>query len=390
MINYRLIVPLLGKGSRFADEGFSMPKPLILVDDKTIIEHSMSSFDIRENCELIFLVRSEHVTNFSMDRFLKQKFGERTVVVSVNGDTRGSVESVLKAEHLINDDIPLAIWCSDVFFGDGGVIPGPDEINGCLNYVYTTTANSPAYSYIKTDEDGFVTEVAEKMVISNKANLGYYAFESGKVFIHYAKKMIHDGTKTNGEFYLAPLYNLLISDGFKVTYRDFEKSHFFGNPRELKFYKECVLNKFRDSKCIAIASDHSGYELKEELKDVLTSQGFKFVDCGAFSDSPSDYATYSKILVEQIGNGNCSHGFLICRSANGQAIYANKYKHIRCAYVFDEWTAKHSIEHNCANVFALPSKYVNNEMLEIILNRLKESTFQGGRHEDRMRRILDV
>lgn len=390
MILNRLVVPLVGKGSRFAELGYSMPKPLILIDDKTIIEHSMASFIIPESCQLIFIVRTEHINNYHIDAFLKQKFGNNTVIVSVDGDTRGSVESVLKAKEFINDELPLAIWCSDVFFGDGKTIPNNEKINDTLNYVYTTKANSPAYSYVKIDSNNYLTEVVEKKVISDNANLGYYAFESGKLFVKYANEMINSDYKSNGEFFLAPLYNLIIRDNIKVSYKEFERSHFFGTPKEMQFYKECVLNVFDNTKTIAISCDHSGYDLKESLKTILQKKGIKFVDCGTFSREPSDYATYSKILVEQIKNKNCSHGFLICRSANGQAIYANKYKHIRCAYIFDEWTAKHSIEHNCANVYAIPSRYIDEKHLEDIVYVLLKSRFQGGRHENRVRQILDI
>lgn len=387
--NFRLIVPMVGKGSRFSSMGFAMPKPLIMVDDRTIIEHSMGSFSIPDTCELIFIVRSEHVTNFAIDKFLKLKFGEKTKVVSVDKETRGSVETVLEARGEFEDQVPMAVWCSDVFFGDGKFTPEPKEVNRSLNYTLTTKANSPGYSYIKSDNRGLVTLVAEKKVISEQANLGYYAFESGKLFCEYADKMIKSQYLVNGEFYLAPLYNLLISDGLRVTFEEIGRSHFFGTPKEMEFYRECVLKRFGHGK-IALAADHSGYELKEALKVVLGELGLDFVDCGAFSDSPSDYATYSKVLIEGIKRGDCSHGFLLCRSANGQAIFANKFKHIRCAYVFDEWTAKHSVEHNCANVFAIPSHYVKGDLLKSIVETLKKAEFQGGRHENRVRQILDL
>jgi RpiB/LacA/LacB family sugar-phosphate isomerase len=388
MITNRLVVPLLGKGSRFSDCGFTMPKPLIMVDCRTIIEHSMDSFDLSDETEIIFIVRTEHITNFGIDSFLLQKFSKNVKIVSVSEETRGSVESVLKARQFIEDELPLSIWCSDVYFENNleKFKPSTLPINGTLNYVLTTKANSPSYSYIKTQDD-FVVEVAEKKVISNHANLGYYSFSSGKLFCSYADRMIDENYKTNGEFFIAPIYNLLISDGLLVSHKEFEKCHFFGTPKELQFYKSCVLKDIKKSK-IAISSDHSGYDLKNIMVELL--EGHEFVDCGAYNDNSSDYVTYSKILIEQIKSGVCDFGFLFCRSANGQAIYANKYNFIRCAYVFDEWTAKHAIEHNCANVFAIPSQYVDKVMLRKIILTIFDSKFQGGRHENRVRQILDV
>lgn len=389
MFENRLVVPLLGKGSRFSESGFSMPKPLIMVDDKTIIEHSMSSFHLEDTTEIIFIVREEHATNFGIDSFLSQKFGKNIKIVKVCEETRGSVESVLKARHLIDDLLPLSIWCSDVYFeGEDSkkFKPNNSFIDGSLNYVLTTKANSPAYSYIKTDGK-HVVEVAEKKVISNQANLGYYNFSSGKLFCEYADKMISLDYRTNNEFFIAPIYNLLVADGLEVTHKEFQKTHFFGTPKELFFYRNCVLKDIKKSK-IALSSDHSAFGLKTKALHYL--KGFECVDCGAYNDSPSDYVTYSKILIEQIKNGVCDFGFLFCRSANGQAIYANKYNFVRCAYVFDEWTAKHAIEHNCANVFAIPSQYVNDEELIKIFTTIFESKFQGGRHENRVRQIFDI
>jgi len=115
MKKYNLLVPLAGRGQRMIDGGYSMPKPLIFAGDRRIIDYSLDSID-RSECNLIFVVRRDHICNFSIDKTLVSKYGEDIKIVVTDEDTRGSVESCYLAKEYIDDDLPLIICTSDIYF----------------------------------------------------------------------------------------------------------------------------------------------------------------------------------------------------------------------------------------------------------------------------------
>ena len=112
-----LVIPVAGKAQRFLDKGYTSPKPMIMVKDQMMIDLAMSSIKY-DDCQLIFVVRKDHVYTFSIDKILKEKFGEDIIVLATDGITRGSICTVLLAEEYINNDNPLLIYTPDVFFKD--------------------------------------------------------------------------------------------------------------------------------------------------------------------------------------------------------------------------------------------------------------------------------
>jgi len=227
MNKYNVLVPLAGRGQRFLDVGVKTPKPMIQIDGKSIIEWSLGCVDTSE-CNLIFVVRAEHVSDYDIDGFLKQKFGQAITVVVANHDTQGSVDSCLLAKQFIDNDLPLIVHTSDVYFEVGEQLGGkyygrfdPAAAGGRDGLILTFKSNSPNYSYSKLDFKGHVEEVAEKTVISNNASTGVYCFSSGKMFVSYAEKYIPNpedpACDMSAEYYIAPLYNLMIEDGQRIV-----------------------------------------------------------------------------------------------------------------------------------------------------------------------------
>ena len=207
MKKYNLLLPIAGKAQRFIDAGYTMPKPLILARNKHVIDWAMQSVDLTE-CNLIFLVRVDHIYNFSIDKILKQKFGEDITIIKINKVTRGALETCTLARKHIDNDLPLIIYTPDVYFGP---VFNPATIpNDADGFLLTFTANSADHSYSDYGTDGIVTNVVEKEVISKEANVGLYYFGSGKMFLQYANEMIDNNILVKNEFYIAPMYNLMI------------------------------------------------------------------------------------------------------------------------------------------------------------------------------------
>jgi RpiB/LacA/LacB family sugar-phosphate isomerase len=378
-----LLVPIAGKGQRFVDDGFHMPKPLIMVDDKHIIDWSFLSIN-KDEYDMVFVVRKEHVYNFGMDTILRNKFGEDIKIVETDKITSGTVASCLLAKDLINNKQQLVIYTLDVHFQSKFSIEDVDkDSNG---FILTFKANNPAYSYAELDEDGLVLRTAEKKVISENAAVGIYYFKEGSTFVKYAEEMIDKNLRTNNEFYVCPLYNLMIENGLKVRTKQVEKMYLMGTPNELNFFKNHVNKKFGE-KPTALCSDHSGFELKEITKQILDEKGLKYIDFGTYVKKDCDYNDYVKSVTQFIQDKYCDFGFVFCRSGQGVNMAANKQKGIRSSLISDEWTAEMAVRHGCSNVFAFSEKNIDKDLMEKCIDKIQHNTFDGGRHINRVQRL---
>lgn len=137
---------------------------------------------------------------------------------------------------------------------------------------------------------------------------------------------------------------------------------------------------------IVIGSDHAGYDLKQWLKEQLKS--FEFDDVGTFSAESVDYPDFAHKVAEVISNDeNIDFGILICGSANGVSMAANKHPNIRAAICWTEVVAQMAKTHNNANIICLPARFVEKEMALNMVNTFSEAAFEGGRHCARVDKI---
>lgn len=381
---HNLVIPIAGMGRRFLDKGYSIPKQLIYAKDKNCLEWSLESIKLSD-FKLHFIVRKDQVSNHFFDQILYRKYGNSIKIHIIDKMTRGSVESCLAAEKYISNSDPLTIFTVDVNFFP---ILNKNTFNSNLDgSVLTFKSNSANYSYASVDKKNFVVRTAEKEVISNNAHVGVYNFRSGKIFIKYAKKMINENLHTNNEFYIAPLYNLLINDGLKIGLQEVEKMHLFGTPDELNFFEKRTIRTFKKSP-IGLCSDHSGFELKEEFKKYLSKNKIEFIDFGSYVKNPSDYIDYIRVACESYLKKftNCTLAF--CRSGQGVNISGGNFEEIIPALIYDLDALKLSIEHNCANYFSFPSSIWKKKDITNIIKILNKTTFDGGRHQNRISKVF--
>ena len=381
---YNMLVPLAGKGKRMIDGGYTFPKALIRAGDKHIIDWSMDSVDYSE-CNLIFVVRRDHVCNFSIDEVLRQKYGDDVTVVIAEEETAGTAMSCYLAKDHINNEIPLVVFCPDIYC-EPMYTPEDEHFKGG-GFILTFKANSANYSYVSLDADGYVTHTAEKLVISQDASVGVYCFKSGKEFIRVVDKAVKLGATTRNEFYICPLYNLLIEEGHKVTTGSVDKMYIMGTPSELNFFEEVIWPYLLPRKFI-LCADHSGYKAKEESKRYLNSL-CDYIDCGTYSSNDCDYSDYIQEAVELRRKQPGSFILGFCRSGQGMNIAANSYEEIRAALVSTADLASLAIEHNGANFFSLPAGILEDDpdLLSDIILRLAGCTFDGGRHQNRVMKV---
>ncbi|HET9057509.1 MAG TPA: ribose 5-phosphate isomerase B [Chitinophagaceae bacterium] len=146
-------------------------------------------------------------------------------------------------------------------------------------------------------------------------------------------------------------------------------------------------SSFDLTKPIAIGCDHAGFEYKEDLISFLEGKGLPFKDYGAFSKDSVDYPDYAHPVASAVGNGVASFGILLCGSANGVAITANKHQHVRAAICWGEELAKLSREHNNANIICIPARFVREGDAEKMVEIFMSTDFEGGRHQNRVDKI---
>jgi ribose 5-phosphate isomerase B len=138
---------------------------------------------------------------------------------------------------------------------------------------------------------------------------------------------------------------------------------------------------------IAIAADHAGYHLKDTIKEYLLSKGHQIKDFGTDSDQSCDYPDYAHPLAKAVNDGDYTLGILICGSANGVNITANKHQNVRSALCWNVEVAKLARQHNNANVVALPSRFISKELAIEIVEAFISTDFEGGRHANRVNKI---
>jgi ribose 5-phosphate isomerase B len=140
-------------------------------------------------------------------------------------------------------------------------------------------------------------------------------------------------------------------------------------------------------KPIAVGSDHAGFDYKEDMISFLEGKGLPFTDFGTHSADSVDYPDFAHPVATTVEKGEAAFGILICGSANGVAITANKHQGIRAAICWGEELAKLSRQHNNANIICIPARFVREGDVEKMVSIFMTTAFEGGRHADRVNKI---
>lgn len=141
---------------------------------------------------------------------------------------------------------------------------------------------------------------------------------------------------------------------------------------------------------IAIASDHAGYELKKRIIDYLLKKGLEHEDFGCGPGERVDYIDYAEKAIRGVGSGTFQRAVLICGTGLGMGIVANKFKGVRATPCCDEYTAEMSRRHNDSNCLTLGGRILSEEDALSIVRVWLETEFEGGRHQRRIDKILEI
>ena len=242
-----IVVPMAGRGSRFYKEGYILPKPLIDVNGKHMIELVINNLTPKQDHRFIFVCQNEHLEKYDLDDIFAKNCNDYKVV-GIDGITEGAAITVLKAREFIDNNQPLMIANSDQWVDL--------DINEYLNDIshrrldgsmLTMKADDPKWSYAKLDENNFVSEVIEKIVISDEATVGVYNFRVGSEFCKFADEMISKDLRSNGEFYVAPIYTLFAQNNGKIGVfnigKEAEGMYGLGVPADLELFLKLDISK---------------------------------------------------------------------------------------------------------------------------------------------------
>lgn len=231
-----VLIPMAGAGSRFANAGYTFPKPLIEVDGKPMIQVVVENLNIEAN--YIFIVQKDHYEKYSL-QYLLNLIAPNCTIVQVDRLTEGAACTTLLAKEYINNDYPLLMANSDQFVEwSSNECLYAFNADGVDGGILTFKSTHPKWSYAKIGDDGFVSEVAEKKPISDNATVGIYFWTKGSDYVKYAEQMIEKDIRVNNEFYVCPVYNEAVQDGKKIRIKDIKKMWGIGTPEDLNYFLE--------------------------------------------------------------------------------------------------------------------------------------------------------
>lgn len=231
-----VLIPMAGAGSRFQQAGYTFPKPLIDVRGKPMIQVVAENLNI--DATFIYVVQQEHREKYNLDTLLNL-ITPNCKIVTVEGITEGAACTTLLAKEHINNDEPLLMANSDQFVEwDSNEFMYKMVEQNTDGGIVTFKATHPKWSFAKIDEQGYVTEVAEKNPISDIATVGIYYWKRGADYVKFAEQMIERNIRVNNEFYVCPVFNQAIEAGRKIKTFDVPGMWGLGTPEDLNYFLE--------------------------------------------------------------------------------------------------------------------------------------------------------
>ncbi len=233
------VMPMAGRGSRFAAIGIETPKPLIDVRGRPMYAWAMESLPLSLVRRVVFLCLAEHLSDTRLADDIHERYGRlEPSIIPVDHVTEGQACTVLLARKEIDNDEPLVIYNADTYCRTALDKTLPQLEQHADGVLSVFQAPGDKWSFARTDAEGRVVETAEKRRISAWACTGLYHFTRGADFVRHAEAMIAADERSGGEFYVAPVYNRLIAAGADVRIDVAEEVWVLGTPEDLSDFEQ--------------------------------------------------------------------------------------------------------------------------------------------------------
>ncbi len=234
-----IVIPMAGRGSRFAAIGIETPKPLIDVRGQPMYAWATKSLPLELADRLIFICLQEHLEHRALADDIRGRYTQfQPEIIPLHEVTEGQACTVLKAAAWVDNDEPLLIYNADTYCRTALVKRLPSLSPHVAGLIGVFQASGDKWSFARADAQGRVLEVAEKRRISDWASTGLYYFRRGKDFVEHARRMIADDERIGREFYVAPVYNRLIAAGMEIQIDIAEDVWALGTPEHLRHFLE--------------------------------------------------------------------------------------------------------------------------------------------------------
>jgi len=239
-----VILPMAGRGTRFSNFGYTTPKPFIEINGKSMFLWALKSIEGLHITNLIIIVLEEHRIKYNLDSILKKDCLYPYKIITLKNVTEGQLCTVMEAEKYINLEEDVLIISSDtlVISNIKDLIHNKNQkIDGIISTMVSEMGNN--WSFVKVDKNNNVIEVAEKNRISNNISTGLYYFKNTKSFYYYSHKLIKKNIRVNGEFYIIPVYSLMLNDNLNIRIVNSIQMWDMGNPEAKQIFEEALNNK---------------------------------------------------------------------------------------------------------------------------------------------------
>jgi len=231
---------MAGAGSRFIKAGYTMPKPMIDVMGEPMIVKALKHLPMAD--KYIFVAQEDHL-KAGLEAILKSIHSHLYIpyrsitIIPIKSLTAGAACTCLLADRDISDEPLMIANCDQVSIFSS--MDFKEAAKGVDGLICTFKSDSPAFSYVNLDSQGYVTHAVEKTVLDSKlATCGIYYWDNGRDFVHAARQMVRNGqmATVNGEFYVCPVYNYNIKAGHSIRTFDVKEHYSLGTPEELQTY----------------------------------------------------------------------------------------------------------------------------------------------------------
>lgn len=239
----QIVLPMAGLGTRFTEAGYQTPKPLLPIHGVPMFKIVLGNIFSNKVSKVVVITRREWDLTGEIDQLAKST-NTKFRIVEIDYTTDGPASTVMLAQDLLDPDKPVVVANSDQYVNTSietfyEKLVTSDAV-GCI---MTMNDKDPKWSFVKLDDQGHVSEVREKEVISNEATVGIYGFKKAQHMIDAINEMREANDRINAEFYVAPAYNYLIASGQAIDVfntGDVRDVMFgLGIPRDYEFFVEC-------------------------------------------------------------------------------------------------------------------------------------------------------
>lgn len=241
----KVVLPMAGRGSRFANQGVTTPKPLIEIAGRPMVWWALQSLKELAFEQIVFIALREHDEQFQLKKTLPTLIpdGIKVDMIFLDNVTEGQLCTVLTADQFIDTEEDVLVASSDTLVLSSLAADIASRPENCAGLISVANMPGDRWSFAGIDAQGNVVKVAEKVRISDHASTGLYYFSSGRTFLRYGRQMVERQERIRGEYYIIPLYQKLIDDGQVIRLSFADEMWDMGTPESLTAFESGYLNR---------------------------------------------------------------------------------------------------------------------------------------------------